>query len=275
MKNTKKNIVIVSDGTGETASAIVQATLVQYEEEGIILTHLYPNVRTKAHLQSILESIDHENTIIAYTIVLKDLRKHLKSSTETKKYFLVDLLGPLIQVFDHHLTSKPKISAGILHQVDKEYFKRIEAVEFSLKYDDGSTTQNLQAADIVLIGVSRTSKTPLSIFLSYKGYKVANIPFVKDIKLPSEVFALDQQKIIALTIDGDVLLKIRKNRLQKIGMHSRGGDYADKLYVYHELEQAKKCFAKYRWPVINVTERALEETAADILRIIRLRIDQK
>ena len=274
MKKTNKNIIIISDGTGETASAIVRATLVQYEEEGVITTQLYPNVRTETQLQSILESADSENTIIAYTIVIKQLRNSLKKLAETKDYFLIDLLGPLIQSFDHHLTGKSEVTAGILHQVDKDYFKRIEAVEFSLKYDDGSTTQNLQAADIVLIGVSRTSKTPLSIFLSYKGYKVANIPFVKDIKLPQEIFNLDQQKIIALTIDEDVLLKIRKNRLKKIGLHSRGGDYADKLYVYHELEQAKNCFAKYRWPVINVTDRALEETAADILRIIRLRSDQ-
>ena len=269
----KKKIIILSDGTGETASAIVQATLVQYEEDDIVPT-LYPNVRTEPQLQSVLESVDQENTIISYTIVIKTLREKLKTIAKTQKYFLIDLLGPLIQVFDHHLTNKTEVNPGILHQVDKDYFKRIEAVEFSLKYDDGSTTHNLQAADIILIGVSRTSKTPLSIFLSYKGYKVANIPFVKDIKLPQEVFSLDQKKMIALTIDGDVLLKIRKNRLQKIGLHSRGGDYADKLYVYHELEQAKNCFAKYRWPVINVTDRALEETAADILRIIRLRKDQ-
>ena len=271
MKKTDKNIVIVSDGTGETASAIVRATLVQYEEDGAISTRVYPHVRTEAQLRSILESADSKNTIIAYTIVLKDLRKILNK--ESDKYCLIDLLHPLIQTFDHHLTEKPVVSAGILHQVDKDYFKRIDAVEFSLKYDDGAMTQNLHESDIVLIGVSRTSKTPLSIFLSYKGYKVANIPFIKDIKLPEEVFNLDQKKIIALTIDGDILLRIRKNRLQKIGMHSRGGDYADKLYVYHELEQAKQCFSKYRWPVINVTDRALEETAADILRIIRLRTD--
>lgn len=264
------SILILSDGTGETAASILRATLVQYEEENVE-TILYPNIRTEKQISSILEKPYSHQIIIAYTIVLDSLRKVIQETASKKKLPCIDLLGPLIHTFNEYLISKKERKAGILHQVDEDYFKRIEAIEFSLKYDDGSTLHNLQDADIVLIGVSRTSKTPLSIFLSYKGYKAANIPFVKDIKLPEELFKVDSKKIIALTIDGDVLLRIRKNRLQKIGVHSKSGDYADKLYVYHELEQARACFEKYRWPVVNVTDRALEETAADILRIIRLR----
>jgi len=273
MSNTPVNILILSDGTGETAASIVKATLVQYEERNVE-TIRYPNIRTARQISSILDKTHPHQTIIAYTIVLDPLRKVIQETVAKKKLPCIDLLGPLIQTFNKHLISKPERKAGILHQVDEDYFKRIEAIEFSLKYDDGSTLHNLQSADIVLIGVSRTSKTPLSIFLSYKGYKVANIPFVKDIKLPTEVFQVNSKKIIALTIDGDVLLRIRKNRLQKIGVRGKSGDYADKLYVYHELEQARGCFEKYRWPVVNVTERALEETATDILRIIRLRQSQ-
>ena len=270
MSKTPISILILSDGTGETAASILRATLVQYEEENVE-TLLYPNIRTEKQISSILEKPYSHQIIIAYTIVLDPLRKVIQETASKKKLPCIDLLGPLIHTFNKYLVSKKERKAGILHQVDEDYFKRIEAIEFSLKYDDGSTLHNLQDADIVLIGVSRTSKTPLSIFLSYKGYKAANIPFVKDIKLPEELFKVDSKKIIALTIDGDVLLRIRKNRLQKIGVHSKSGDYADKLYVYHELEQARACFEKYRWPVVNVTDRALEETAADILRIIRLR----
>ncbi len=273
MNRKPVKILILSDGTGETATSIVRATLVQYEDENVE-TIRYPNVRTEKQISSILDQAHPHQTIIAYTMVLNPLRTAIQQIADQKKLPCIDLLGPLIQSFNKHLVSRPERKAGILHQVDEDYFKRIEAIEFSLKYDDGSTLHNLQSADIVLIGVSRTSKTPLSIFLSYKGYKVANIPFVKDIKLPTEIFKVDSKKIIALTIDGDVLLKIRKNRLQKIGVHSKSGDYADKLYVYHELEQARGCFEKYRWPVVNVTDRALEETAADILRIIRLRQNQ-
>jgi len=273
MNHKSVAILILSDGTGETATSIIRATLVQYKEDNVEIIR-YSNIRTKKQISSILEKANPDQTIVAYTMVLPPLRTAIQQTAEQKKLPYIDLLGPLIHTFNKHLVSKPERKAGILHQVDEDYFKRIEAIEFSLKYDDGSTLHNLQSADIVLIGVSRTSKTPLSIFLSYKGYKVANIPFVKDIKLPAEVFKVDSKKVIALTIDGDVLLRIRKNRLQKIGVHGKSGDYADKLYVYHELEQARGCFEKYRLPVVNGTDRALEETATDILRIIRLRQNQ-
>ena len=265
----KKIIYILSDGTGETATSITRAVLVQYEDSNVE-TCLHPNIRTQKQLHSILNTVDPKNSIISYTFVLKPIRQEIETICKKRNLPYIDLLGPLIQNFNQHLTSKPEKKAGILHQIDEDYFKRIEAIEFSLKYDDGSTTQNLQKADIVLIGVSRTSKTPLSIFLSYKGYRAANIPFVKDIQLPKEVFELDSKKIIGLTIDADTLLKIRRNRLQKIGMQNKA-DYADKLYVYDELEQARACFAKHRWPVVNVTDRALEETAADIVRIIQIK----
>jgi len=241
----------------------------QYKEEHVE-TIIHPNIRSEKQIQYILDHLNASKSIVTYTFVLKNLRETIQSHCEKNKIPCVDLLKPLIETFNKHLIRKEETKAGILHKVDKEYFKRINAIEFSLKYDDGSTTRNLHEADIVLIGVSRTSKTPLSIFLSYKGYKVANIPFVKDIKLPKEVFDVDMKKIIALTINADTLLKIRQNRLQKIGIQNRG-EYADKLYIYEELEQARSCFEKYRWPVINVTDRALEETATDILRIIKLR----
>ena len=271
MDQDKKIITlfIISDGTGETASSISQAALVQYEHENI-KTKRYTNVRGMKQLLSILEQAEKENALIAYTIVLSPLRDEIKKIGKEKNLLLIDLLGGLIEAFNKHLPPKPEREAGILHKVDEDYFKRIDAIEFSLKYDDGAVTSNLQNADIVLVGVSRTSKTPLSIFLSYKGFKTANIPFVKDIKLPQELFEVPPKKIIALTIDAETLLKIRQKRLQKIGMKSNR-EYADRLYVHHELEQAKACFEKHRWPVINVTDRALEETAADILRVIRLR----
>ena len=266
-------IFILSDGTGETASSITRAVLVQYENDNVQIVK-HTNIRSKKQLHSLLVNAELKKSIVTYTFVLDELRNEIQNTARQKNIPSIDLLGPLIETFNQHLSGKPEKKAGILHQVDEDYFKRIEAVEFSLKCDDGAAIKSLHRADIVLVGVSRTSKTPLSIFLSYKGYKTANIPFVKDILLPEELLEVDSKKIIALTIDEETLFKIRRIRLQKMGVKNKG-EYADRLYIHHELEQAKSCFEKYRWPVVNVTDRALEETAADILRIIHLRQPQK
>jgi regulator of PEP synthase PpsR (kinase-PPPase family) len=157
--------------------------------------------------------------------------------------------------------------------VDEKYFKRIEAIEYTVRHDDGKILGDLDQADIVLIGISRTSKTPLSIFLSHKGWKVANVPLVINTPLPEELFKIDQRKVVGLMIDGDTLLRIRRKRLEKFGQDP-GGEYASTRYIEQEMEYAQALFKKNRkWPVFNVTDRALEETAAEILRIVASRMD--
>jgi hypothetical protein len=160
---------------------------------------------------------------------------------------------------------------GLLRSVDEDYFKRIEATEFSLRHDDGKSVSRLKDADIVLVGVSRTSKTPLSIYLSFKGWKVANVPLVLGIPLPKDLADVDYRKIIGLTIDTDNLIRIRRNRLKKFGWNFNR-EYADKVHILKEMDYSREVFEKHRWPVVNVTDRALEETAGEVIRIIRARM---
>ena len=270
----KLNIQLVSDGTGETALAVLKAVLVQYEHEEQARILRYRNIRTKEQIESLFkkftEKKDQQNLVV-YTLILPESRKIIKQLCKTYNIKGVDLLEELIHIFDHSLESKTK-QPGILRLVNEDYFKRIEAMDFFLKHDDGQITKDLEVADIILVGVSRTSKTPLSLFLSNKGWKVANIPLVYNIPPPENLFKVDQRKIIALTIQPDYLLKIRKNRLEKFGYQPAGGHYASREQVYNEVEEIKKLFYKHKWPVLDVTDIALEETAGEIVRIVSKRM---
>ena len=183
-----------------------------------------------------------------------------------------DLLGPLILTLDNYFGVQSSSQAGALRQTDDHYYKRIEAIEYTVRHDDGKTTNELDKADIILVGISRTSKTPLSIFLSHKGWKVANIPLVIGAPLPEQLFKVDQRRIVGLIIDIDSLQRIRKNRLEKFGQDT-GGEYASIQQIMKEIEYAENLFKQNRrWPVFNVTERALEETASEIVRVIATRL---
>jgi regulator of PEP synthase PpsR (kinase-PPPase family) len=162
--------------------------------------------------------------------------------------------------------------AGILRSVDEQYFKRIEAIEYTVKHDDGKTLNDLGSADIILVGISRTSKTPLSVFLSHKGWKVANVPIVLNCPMPKELFDVDQRRIVGLIIDMESLQRIRKSRLEKFGQDP-GSEYASMSHISKEIDYAHEIFKQNRrWPVFNVTERALEETATEITRIVAARM---
>ena len=164
------------------------------------------------------------------------------------------------------------LKPGLLHQVNDEYYNRVAAMEFTLNHDDGRNVESLHLADVILVGVSRTSKTPLSVYLSHKGLKVVNIPIIEGTDLPKELYEVDQRKIFALTIDAPALEEIRKKRLDRLGAVEHTGNYANQKNVTKELEWANNIFSKNkRWPVFNVTDKALEETAAEILKLINMR----
>lgn len=268
----KKKIFVVSDGTGETAMGMLKAALVQYEGLDIKLSR-FKNVRNFSQIERILEQAKEETGFVVYTLVSKSMRKEIKDKSRQMNVPTVDLLGGLLEsldlFFDTISSSDPE--AGLLRTVDEKYFKRIEAIEFTVRHDDGKTTQQLAEADIVLVGISRTSKTPLSIFLSHKGWKVANIPLVPDTPLPKELFEIDQKKIVGLTIDENKLRMIRRKRLENFGQDP-GGSYANMEQIQKEINYANEIFKKNRrWPVVNVTDRALEETAAEVARIVSAR----
>jgi len=264
-------IYIISDGTGETAATMTRAALVQYDQMDINIVRC-KNVRTEAQVESVINEAFEKQGIILHTVVSPSMRAKIHELASEKGLLSVDLLGPLLNALDRYFGVHSEGEAGLLRTVDERYYRRVEAIEYTVKHDDGKCLSDLDKADIILVGVSRTSKTPLSIFLSHKGWKVANIPLVLDTPLPKELFEVDQRKIVGLMIDIDSLSRIRRNRLEKFNQDP-GGEYASLSYIEKEIQYAQEVFRKNRrWPVFNVTERALEETAAEITRIVIARM---
>ncbi|MBY0369960.1 kinase/pyrophosphorylase [bacterium] len=274
MSDSPFRIMVVSDGTGETAEQIVQAALVQYAREGIQIER-QKNIRTEAQLAPLLEKAASSKAVLVYTLVSDELRAFLASKASILGIASVDLLGPLMSLFSKSLRKDLASRPGLFHQVNDYYFKRIEAIEFTVKHDDGRYADNLENADIILVGLSRTSKTPLSVYLSYKGWKVANVPVVKDIPLPERLFRTDQRKIIGLSIDPAALVQIRRERLIRMGEEPTGS-YASPEHVYSEIDYCNTIFKKNRrWPVFDVTGKALEETATEVEKYIRSSLPEK
>jgi regulator of PEP synthase PpsR (kinase-PPPase family) len=271
MSDNQKTIYILSDGTGETAATMVRAALVQYAEQEINIVRC-KNLRSEENILKIIDECFEKRGLIAYTFASSAFRTKIAEVCLEKSIPSTDLLGPLIMSLDDFFGVQSASRAGALRQTDDSYFKRIEAIEYTVRHDDGKTTNELDKADIILVGISRTSKTPLSIFLGHKGWKVANIPLVLGSPLPEQLFKVDQRKIVGLIIDIHSLQRIRKNRLEKFGQDS-GGDYASMNQIIQEIEYAENLFKQNRrWPVFNVTERALEETASEIVRVIASRM---
>ena len=261
---------IVSDGTGETALQVTRAALVQYRHDQVSITR-YQNIRSEKQIQSIVDSLERENSLLIYTLILPGTRATLKARCRQRGISCVDVLGPLLEKFNALLDSNKEKKPGLLRSVDEDYFKRIEATEFSLRHDDGKSVGQLTGADIVLVGVSRTSKTPLSLYLSFKGWKVANVPLVLGMPLPEDLSKVDPRRIIGLTIDTEHLIRIRKNRVKKFRWDFNR-EYAGRGHILNEMNYARELFEKHRWPVVNVTDRALEESAGEVLRILNFRM---
>lgn len=265
-------IFIVSDGTGETASMMVKAAVVQYRDKEIQIVKSR-NVRTSEQLESLVDEVTSRKGLLVHTLASESMRRRLAELADKKELMHIDLLGPLLGGISHYLGDTAATGqAGLLRAVDESYFKRIEAIEFTVKHDDGKSPNGLKDADIILVGISRTSKTPLSIFLSHKGWKVANVPLVLNQPVPEELLAADQRKVVGLIIDADSLQRIRKKRLEKFGQDP-GGEYASMGHIMKEIDYALDLYKKNkRWPVFNVTDRALEETASEIVRFVSSRL---
>jgi len=270
LSETKKRIVILSDGTGETAVQMTKAAMVQFEKEDYVISR-FKNVRTPAQIEAIVEEAQHGKDLLIYTIVTPSLRSYLLQQCHERMVPCVDLIGPLLAGLANYFGFEPKLVAGLLHDVNERYFKRIAAMEYSVSHDDGKDLTGLENADLVIMGISRTSKTPLSMYLSHHGWKVANIPLIRGFDVPEEIQKVDPRKVICLTIDPEELLTIRRNRLVRLGS-DKGGDYADKDRVIAEIDYAADIFKRNRkWSVFNVTGKALEETAAEIMKLMASR----
>lgn len=272
-KSKELRIIVLSDGTGETAAQITKAAMLQFSDKEIYFTR-YKNIRTKAQVEAIFDDAAIHHDMVVYTIVSPELRDYILTKATEKNVPTIDLLGPLLNAMATFFNMTPKALPGLFHQVNDRYFKRIEAMEYTIAHDDGRDLSNLDKADIILLGISRTSKTPLSMYLGHQGWKVVNIPIILNFELPPEISAADQRKIVGLTISADTLTTIRKNRLERLGQED-GGDYASMDKVLEEIDYADQLFRKNkRWPVFNVTGKALEETASDIIKLLVARRKQ-
>jgi regulator of PEP synthase PpsR (kinase-PPPase family) len=267
MVQKPRPVYILSDGTGVTAEKVVRAGLKQFTG---YLVHLqvFSEVQSRTELLELVQRAARVDALLVTTFVQEDMRRQCEAIAKEQKVETMDLLAPLLHRLESFLSARPAEVPGRLHQADEEYFRRIEAVEFTVKADDGKEPRLLRKADIVLVGVSRTSKTPLSVFLAHKGFKVSNVPVVLDRPLPPVIQDLDQRKVFGLTVDPETLADIRRERLATMRVMGRS-NYGDMDYILAELEWSEVLFRQHpSWPVIDVTKRAVEETAAIIVRIM-------
>jgi hypothetical protein len=263
-------IDVLSDSTGETAEKVVRAALLQFPQAGVQI-RLHTRVRTKEVARPVLERAAREEALLVFTVVSPELREFVHAMTAELRIEAIDVIGSLIGKLGTFLDREPINLPSAMLPLSDEYFRRIEAVEFAVKSDDGKEPRNLKKADLVLVGVSRTSKTPLSTLLAQRGLKVANLPIVLGASLPLELAGAPQDRVVGLTIGIDQLCEIRQARLRQLGMPSET-NYALREHVRQELEYAHRLFREHpEWPMVDVTGRAIEETAVIILETMKER----
>ena len=263
-------IYLISDSTGETLDRIFLALKAQFVNIEYKV-HSYSFTRTQNQILKIVEDAKkNNNSIILYTIVDNNLAKYLANKSNEKKIPCFGVLGNLILSFSKLLNQKASHQPSGQHALNDEYYRRIEAIQFTMNHDDGNLTSEIEKSDIILLGVSRTSKTPTSIYLANKGYKTSNIPLVNEKSIPEKLKKLPNINcIVGLTAEPERLVDIRKNRLTNL-KEIENTKYVDIETIRHEIEEAKKTFKKYRWPVIDVTRKSVEETAASIIKIYEI-----
>ena len=261
------DIYLISDSTGETLERIFLAIKAQFRNFKY-KTHFYSFTRTENQISKILEvSQKNNNVIVLYTIVDNKLARHLSNECSLKNIPCFGILGDLIISFSKLLDQKALNVPSRQHIMDEEYYKKIEAIQFTMNHDDGNSVDDIEKSDIILLGVSRTSKTPTSIYLANKGMKISNIPLVNENSVPDILKKNPQKKcVVGLTAEPDRLVDLRKNRMQSI-KDNESTEYTNLDTVQKEMEDARKLFQKYKWPSIDVTRKSVEETAASVLKI--------
>ncbi len=261
-------IYVISDSVGETAQQVTKAAISQFQLEDDYEIRRFPYVVEVNFLEEILKSAKEENAIVIYTLVEQELLEFTEQYCEKENLSCVDLMTPILKQITNKIGVTPKREPGIIRKLDESYFKRVEAIEFAVKYDDGKDQRGILQADVVLLGISRTSKTPLSMYLANKNIKVANVPLVPEIPIPKEVFEINQKKIIGLTNTPEKLNQIRQERLKSLGLSSNA-NYAKFDRILQELDYSDKVMKKVGCPVIDVSNKAIEETAGIIMDIMK------
>jgi len=267
-KIKKKNIFIVSDATGDTASHVLNAAMRQFPKN-IIKVSYFRKVSDPEQIKKIVETAERKKALLVYTFVYEKNRQFISELSRKKNVLSVDVLGNAIDAIAEHLGVSPGVETTLGKRITDDYLRRIEALDFFLSHDDGVRYEDAIYADVVLIGVSRSGKSPLSLYLAQKGYKVINIPYVKDVPMPDSIFQIERLKIIGLIIRPERLYEIRKKRLQQYQYHET--NYADIDHIHEELEDLRRFFRKNKIKkVIDITHKAIEEAAAEITEYLEL-----
>ena len=260
------HVHLVSDSTGETLESVAKACLAQFKDVEAI-KHYWPMVRSVGHLDRVMSEIVQRPGLIVYTLVNGDVRRKLENRAHAMGLPSVSALDPVLDAFSRLLGQEAQNRPGGQHKMDAAYFARVDAIHYTIAHDDGALSEEWEEADVVLAGVSRSSKTPTSIYLANRGYKIANIPLVPQSPPPARLYSLIHPLVVGLTTSADRLVQVRRNRLLAM-KQSPETDYVDPEAVTAELAFARRMFADNDWPVIDVTRRSIEETAAAVMNLL-------
>ncbi|WP_129596796.1 pyruvate, water dikinase regulatory protein [Anaerophilus nitritogenes] len=260
-------VYIISDSIGETGEQVVKAATSQFLCKNCEFRR-FPYISDEDQIIEIMNEASRENSFIVFTMVIPSLRQILIEKAKEKNIIAVDIMTPITEALEKTLRQSPKNEPGLIRKLDEKYFKKIEAIEFAVKYDDGKDPRGLKKADAVLIGISRTSKTPLSMYLAHKNIKVANVPLVPEVPVPKELFDVPNKKIIGLTTNPIKLNEIRQERLKALGLKNEA-NYASMERILMELDYAEGIMKRVGCPIIDVSSKAIEESANIILEILR------
>lgn len=260
------HIYAASDGSGTTAERVVRAALVQFDDHQIEITRV-GGVRTPEQIREIINLAEISGGFVVHTFVYEELRSIMLTEGRAKNVTTIDLMGPLLARLSELLATAPRSEPGLFQPFDSAYLQRIDAIDYTVRHDDGRNVSDLDKAEIVLVGVSRTSKTPLSIYLAYRGWKVANVPLALGVEPPQNLFTLPRARVVGLIIRPERLSELRQARLDALGTAAWG--YADLEHVRKEIAFAYQVFERRRdWPLVDVTAKPIEEAAAEVVTLL-------
>ena len=261
-------VFVVSDFTGETAESVAKAASRQFNADSMVIRR-FRYVTSLDEADIVVSKAVEEKALLVCTFVNEKIRLRVVNEAQRQGIPCIDLFGPLLGALSDLLEKKPREEPGLSHTLDEEYFRRVKAVEFTINCDDGSNPQLLHKAGLILIGVSRTCKTPLSMYLAHKGIMTANIPLVPELEVPEELYEADPKKIVGLVISPEKLVELRTKRLMMLGLSPKDSAYTEKQRVRKELDYARNLMERLHVRVVDVTMRAIEETAQEILSIVQ------
>jgi regulator of PEP synthase PpsR (kinase-PPPase family) len=269
----KFHLHLISDSTGETVSSVARASLAQFDNV-VAEEHVWSLVRTQGQLEKIITNLDTYPGLVMFTLVDPTLRETLRQACGKRGLPCIPILGHVIRELASYLDQEATGHTGAQYELGEDYFARIDAINYALEHDDGQATWELENADIVIVGPSRTSKSPTCVYLAYRGYKAANVPFVPGVPLPENIIGLKQPLMVGLTISGERLIDIRTTRLAAMNQDMRT-DYIDEEVVRAEIDDSKKLFRSQGWPVIDVTRRSVEETATLMIQYRQRQLEKR